>query len=128
VKEFFNNILSKHIPCASVAKAETLHIHFRIRPHQICKRPFMRDLLNSSYRFNIIYILQTGRKASMNTEYSRVNRGCYRQKIKQVCEQLPYYRTSVFPLALSKESIHLSCLSSLMIASKQSKSIWVSKF
>ena len=55
----------------------------------------------------------------MNTKYARVNSRCDRQKIKKVCELLPHYRTAIFSLALSEESIHLSGLSRLMIASEQ---------
>jgi hypothetical protein len=62
----------------------------------------------------------------MNTKYARVYGSCDWQKIEEVCELLPHYRAPILPLALSKEPIHLSGLSRLMIAPEQCEPVGVS--
>lgn len=64
----------------------------------------------------------------MYSKHLIVNDGSDWKEVKDVGELLPYFRRSIFGLALSIKTIYLSDLSGLMISAKKTNSTWKSDF
>ena len=82
----------------------------------------MWNFLKTIDFFDIRYMLNSRREASMNTEGLVVNNSCNREIIKEICKVLPHIRVFIFSLTLSIKAIDLCYLAGLMITSYQSYS------
>ena len=77
----------------------------------------MRDFLDSFDFLDIRNVLDRGRQARMNAEDTIFDDCSDREIVEQVCEELPNRGRAVLSLTLRIETIHLSDLSCLMVAS-----------
>ena len=57
VQETLNDICSKHVAGSAIGKFESTCVVVRIRPHQVCERTFVWDLLYSFDRRYVVDVL-----------------------------------------------------------------------
>jgi len=120
----FTNVLAERVAGTSRRYAPAATI-VRIGPQQITHGPFVRHLLYSIERANMVERVDRRRQAAVQTEYLALDERGERQIVEQVREELPDVCVAVLAKALVVETVHLCYLSALVVAAYQSNTIWV---
>jgi len=127
VVELIRNILAEGISSASRRKTPSRSI-IGIRPEKITHGAFVGNFLNSIKSSDVIKSIDGGRKSTVQTENLIFDQGSQRKIVEQVSKHLPDIRSAIFSKALVIETINLSNLSTFVISSQNSDSIFVSAF
>jgi hypothetical protein len=88
----------------------------------------MRYLAEAVDDLDLVDRVDTGRKASVDTEYLVVNDDGERQEIKHVGEVVPYVGIPVFPAAFGIEAVRLGNTAGLVVSADEMYAMGVSKF
>jgi len=117
VEETVDDVGAEHIASTPGAHGEARVVGVGVAPHQIRKRPFMRDLLEPLYLLYVLYVLDGGRETGVHAEDGVVDYGSYWQEIEQVSEVLPHCWRPELSLTLCVEAINLRDLPCFMVSS-----------
>lgn len=100
----------------------------RVRPQQIAHGAFVRHLLHSVERSNVVERVQSRAQATVEAKDGVVNRRSQWQVIKQVSEMLPDVCVSVLAQALVVKAIHLRDLPGFVVSAEDRDPLPVSNF
>ena len=89
-----------------------------VTPQQITHGAFVRHLLNTIKRSDVVEGIDTGRQTTMKAEDLVLNQGGKRKVVKEVGEELPDIGIAVLAQALVIEAIDLRNLTALVVAAK----------
>lgn len=89
----------------------------RVAPHEITKRPVMRNFLKPVQPFDLVHRLDKRRQTTMNSKNFIINDCCNWEVVKNIGKVLPNYGIAILGLTLHVEAIILCDCSGLMIAS-----------
>jgi hypothetical protein len=100
----------------------------RIRPDQVTKRAFVRNLLCPCNYSDLIEGSDLWTQSPVDTEHFAVHYRPERHEVKYLTASFPYGRVPVFLQALLIESVYLRYLSRFMVPSHKGYSIRVSDY
>lgn len=127
VVELLGNILAEGVACASRIHTPPSAI-VRIRPKQVTHRSIVGHFLESLEGPNVVQGLDARRKPSVQTEELILNHSCRGKKVKELSKAFPDIRVTILPAAFIIETIDLSDLPCLVVASQDSYPVFVSHF
>jgi hypothetical protein len=150
VVKHFRDITPESVTSATRRDTPTLSV-IRIRPEEVTHRPFVRHFLDSINCPNMIESVDGWREPTMKTEYLIFHHSSEWKIIKEICIHLPDIATAILPNTFIEESIaarhkalreqreemrcvcvcvslHLSNLTTLMVATKNKNSFRKSNF
>lgn len=125
VVELRGDLIAKQPAGTTRADSPSIDV-FRIAPHEITERPFVRDLLCSRDDADLVDGSYLGTQATVYAENRAVDDGGQHKEVKNLAACLPDGRVSVLLLALFVEAIHLGDLPRLVVASDQDDPLGVS--
>lgn len=124
VVELGSDLVSKQPSCATRANSPSLDV-FGITPNEITESTLMRDLLGTCYNSDLIDSSDLGAEATVDTENLAIDDSSQYQEVEHLATCLPYRSIAVLLLALFIETVDLSDLSRLMVATNKNDSIRV---
>ena len=114
--ECLGYVLSECVACTSRTDSPTTSV-IRITPQQIAHGPFVRYLLNSVQRADVVECVNARGEAAMQTEDLIVDQSGERKVVEQVREELPDICVAVLSQAFVVEPVDLRNLARLVVTS-----------
>lgn len=118
VIELTRNLVTEEPASTARRNSPSLNI-FRITPDQITKGTLMRDLLSTSNDTDLINGTNLGAQTTMNAENLSINDSGEDKEIENLAARLPNRCVTILLLTLLVETIDLSDLAGLMVASDE---------
>ena len=112
------HLIPEQPPCASWTDSPRLHI-LGIAPDKVAEGALMGNLLCSGHDADLVQCADLGAQASMDTQYLAVDDRGQSKKVEDLAAGLPDRCIAVFLLALFVESVDLSDLPGLVIATDE---------
>jgi hypothetical protein len=118
VIELGGNLVTKEPASTTGRNSPCLDI-LRITPDQVAESTFMRNLLGTSNDADLINSADLRAQTTVNAENFTINNGGEDKEIENLAAGLPDRRIAVFLLALLVETVNLSDLARLVVASDE---------
>lgn len=122
--ELLHDVTAEQVSSTSRANTPPRRI-LRVTPHEVAHSAVMWHLLLPVDRAYLIQRIDARAQTAMDAEDFVINDGCKSQVVEDVCAVPPDIDGAVLSQALVVETIHLSDLSALVVASNQSDSLRV---
>lgn len=117
VIESLRNVLAKGVPSTSGADSPAAPV-VGVAPKQVAHGTFVRHLLYSVERANVVECIDRRRQASVQAEDLVVDEGGEREVVEEIGKVFPDVRVAVFAQALVVEAVDLRNLTRLVVSAK----------
>jgi hypothetical protein len=124
--ELGRNLVPKQPSRSTRTNSPRLDI-FGVAPHKIAEGTLVRNLLGSCYDTNLVNCSDLGTQPAVDAENLPVNNGCQNQEVEYLTTSLPDRGVAILLLALFVETVDLSDLARLMVASDKDNSVGIPK-
>ena len=129
------HVASKYVATSARADAPSRHVFFRVGPKQIADSSLQRHFLHAVDRASLAvrpssvgYRVESRdgrRKTAVDTENTIVDQGAQVQTIEDVHALLPHVHSTVLAHTFVVKTVHLRYLTTFMIPTKKSHTVWI---
>lgn len=123
IQKLIQHLTPKNIPSPPRRDRKARLILLRVAPHQITKRPIMRDLLEAFQTLDLLDRLDHRGEAAMDREDCVIDVYCDGEIVEDIGVGLPDDRVAVLCLALHVEPVVLGYCTRLVIPSDHRHSL-----
>lgn len=124
VVEFSGNFVPKEPACSTRTHCPSIDV-FWVTPHQIAESALMRNFLSSGDDANLINSANFGTESTVYTKNCAIHDSGEYKEVEYLTARFPHRCVAILCLALLIESVDLSDLARLVIASYKYNSVGI---